>query len=89
MARCEADKLAELIIRTHDGKVMFNLGETSKIVGQGLSSISSYLHSSGITVKKVGQEKMINAYQIAEYMCKDRIAPVDNESRGLVRKNGF
>ena len=80
----EIRMLAEFIVRENGGKMMFNLGETAQIVGQGINSIRTYLQADGITVKKVGQEKLVNALQIAEFMCKNRIAPVDNTSRGIV-----
>jgi hypothetical protein len=80
----EIRMLAEFIVRENGGKMMFNLGETALIVGQGINSIRTYLQADGITVKKVGQEKLVNAIQIAEFMCKNRIAPIDNKSRGIV-----
>ena len=80
----EIRMLAEFIVHENGGKMMFNLGETAQIVGQGINSIRTYLQADGITVKKVGQEKLVNAIQIAEFMCKNRIAPIDNTSRGIV-----
>ena len=84
MARGEAERIAEMLVRSHGGKAMFNLGDAAKILGQGRNSVPRYLHESGVLVKKVGQEKMVSALQLAEFMCAGRIAPVDGTSRGLV-----
>ena len=78
--------LAELIVRANGGKMMFNLGETALIVGQGINSIRTYLQAEGITIKKVGQEKLVNAFQIAEFMCKNRVSPHDKTSKGIVAR---
>lgn len=73
----EVRLLGDAIVRTHDGQMMFNLAEVSKIVGKGRNSIAGILHEAGILVKKCGRDKNVNAYQLAEFMCKDRIAPID------------
>ena len=75
---------AEIIIKTHDGQTYFNLGEVSKIIGCGVNTVAAYLHDSGITVKQVGPSKRVSAYDIAELMCKGRVAPIDNASRKAV-----
>ena len=84
MAKSEQDKLAEILVASNDGKVMFNFGDISRITGQGRNNIGAYLQESGILVKKVGNEKLLNVFQVAEFMLKDRIAPIDNTSRGIV-----
>ena len=88
MTKGEIDRMAEMIVRTHNGQMMYNLGEVCKILGQSRSSISGYLHEAGITVLKVGQEKLLNAVQVAEFMCRDRVAPIDKYARGVKRPGG-
>ena len=78
----EIKALGDAIVRTHSGQVLFNIAQTSKIIGQGRNAVAGLMHNAGITVKKVGKDKQVTAYQIAEYMCSDRIAPIDNTSRG-------
>lgn len=80
--RNEIKELGDAIVRTHDGQMMFNLTEARQIIGCGENTIAHLLHNAGITVKRNGQQKMVNAYQLAEYMCYNRIAPIDNTSRG-------
>ena len=82
----EISMLAESIVRVNGGKFMYNLGEVARILGQGRNDITNLLNQEGIMVKKVGQEKLANAFQIAEFMVKNRIAPVDNTSRGVIAR---
>jgi len=82
----ETSMLAEFIVRENGGKFMYNLGEVARILGQGRNDITYLLHQEGIMVKKVGQEKLANAYQIAEFMVKNRIAPIDKTSKGIVAR---
>ena len=85
MAKSEIDKTAEDIISTHDGRAMFTLGQTAKIIGASKNTIADYLYQSGIHVKKVGQKKMVTARQIAEFMCTGRVAAIDNTSRAIAK----
>ena len=80
--RKEVKDLAALIIAAHDGQALYNMGECAKILGQGRNNLPSLLHSEGISVKKLGQEKMVDAMQLAEFICKNNVAPIDNMSRG-------
>ncbi|MDA8227601.1 MAG: hypothetical protein M0T74_07840 [Desulfitobacterium hafniense] len=81
-------ELGDAIVRTHDGQMFFNFTEAKKIVGCGINTISALLHSHGITVKNVGPSKRINAYDLAEVMIKNRIAPIDNSRAENTRKYG-
>ena len=83
MAKSEVDRVAEIIVRSHGGKAMFNLTQAAKVLGQGKNSIARYLQEEGVIVKKVGQEKLVSALQLAEFMCGGRISPLDGTSRGL------
>ena len=81
MANKDITLMAEAIIKAHDGKAYYNIGEVSKIIGCGANTVPALLHESGITVRRVGPSKRISAYDIAELMCKDKIAPIDNIRR--------
>jgi len=72
-----------MLCRVH-GKGLFNLGEAAQILDIGINNIRHYLEKDGITVKKVGQSKKLNAYQIAEFMCTGRTSAIDTTSRGNV-----
>ena len=50
MAKSEIDTVAEMIVRTHDGQMLYNLGDVCKIVGQGKNHISAYLHDSWLKI---------------------------------------
>ena len=77
--RAEIKDMAELIIRTHDGRAYFNFTKASEITGVAYSRIAYQLYNAGVQSKKVGKGKFISAYDLAEFMCKDRIAPIDND----------
>lgn len=78
----DIERMAELIIKTHDGQAYFNFGEVCKIIGCGPNTVPLLLHNSGITVKRVGPSKKISAYEVAELMRLNQIAPIDNTSKG-------
>lgn len=77
----EIKAIGDGIIRAHNGQAFFNMTEAHKIIGCGENTITALVHSHGITVKPVGPSKRISAYDIAEIMCSNRIAPTDNLSR--------
>lgn len=78
----EVKILAKLITDTHGGKIFYDLGEVADIVGIHRNYIGNKLHMAGVTVRKMGKKKIINAYDIASFMCMGRIAPIDNISKG-------
>ncbi len=81
-AKSEITTMAHAIIKTHDGQAYYNFEQASKIIGCGRNTIAHCLHRAGVLVKKVGPSKRISAYDLAEFMYYDRIAPIDNTSRG-------
>lgn len=80
--KSEIAAMAKIIVETHGGQVYFNFDQASKIIGCGRNTIAHCLHRAGVLVKKVGPSKRISAYDLAEFMYYDRIAPIDNTSRG-------
>lgn len=78
----EIKALGDAIVRTHDGQVLFNFGEVGKIINRDRACLPADLHAAGITVRKQGPGKYITAYDIAELILSNRIAPIDNTSRG-------
>lgn len=76
--RSEIQAMTDFIIKNHDGQAYFNYEEASKIVGCGRHTLAHGLHNAGITIKKVGPSKRVSAYDLAYFMCADRISAVDN-----------
>ena len=74
--RKEVAIMAELLIKTQ-GQAMFSFGECSKLIGCGPNHLARYFHEAGILVKKQGPAKLISAYNLAEYMCINRVSPID------------
>jgi len=68
--------IAREIIHAHDGQMLYSLKEIGKIIGKHPDNVAGLLHKNGITIKTNGRTKEADAYDIAEYICKDRTAPV-------------
>ena len=83
MSMREIKTLAELIIKTHDGQVLFNLGEVSKMLGCGANTVPALLHDFGIPITRIGLSKKVNAYDIADMIYSKRIAAIDNTTKKL------
>jgi len=77
VSKKEIHDLAKLIIETHDGKVLFNLGEVKKIIGSGVNNVAPRLYKAGITVVRQGPSKRVTAYDLAEYIYGNRVSPID------------
>lgn len=75
MARSEAAIMAKAIIESNDGQAYFNINEASKIIGCGRNKLVSKLTDAGVLVKRIGSSKRISAYDLATYMCTDRVIP--------------
>jgi hypothetical protein len=73
--RGEVKEMAQAIIEHNDGQAYFNIQEASKIVGCGRNTLIAGLTDAGISVKRVGPSKRVSAYDLAIYMCIDRVAP--------------
>ena len=71
----EAKVMAQTIVDTHKGQAYFNISQACKIVGCGRRTLISGLNQAGILVKKVGPSKRISAYDLAVYMCLERVVP--------------
>jgi len=82
----EIRKMAEALIRAHDGQAYFNFSQSAKIIGCGINTVARELHKAGITVKRVGPSKRVSVYDLAAYMYDDRVAPIDNRSWAKARK---
>jgi len=67
---------AEAIIKEHGGKMYFNFGEVSKIIGCGIHTVPRLFYDAGIAVKKVGPSKRVSAYDIATVMTSGRTSAV-------------
>jgi hypothetical protein len=76
-AKPEWQIIAEGIIKQHNGKAYFNLGEARKIIGCGENTTARLFHDAGIVVKKIGRSKRVSAYDIASMMMNERIAAVE------------
>lgn len=74
-------RLGDAIIRSHNGKVFYNLKEASKILGCGQNLIAGHLHASGLTAKKQGRGKYVTAYDLAEYMLRGRTSLVNYQNK--------
>lgn len=68
--------MEKLIAQTY-GKTYFNFTEIAKILGVGKNTISSELHSAGVTIKRMGNSKIVSAYDLAEFMEKSKVSPID------------
>jgi hypothetical protein len=77
----EIHKHAKLIVETHGGQMLFNLTEVHKIIGSGQNEVARRLHEAGILVKRQGPSKLVTAFDLAEYILANRVAPIDNVSR--------
>jgi len=77
MPRSKAAVMAENIIRANDGKVLYNLGEVSKLTGYGVNTVPKLLHEHGVLVKKDGKSKKVNIYDLVDFMLSGRVAPID------------
>ena len=77
----EVHAMAKFITETHGGRIRFNFGEVAKIASIGRDNVAAELHRHGVLVQKSGREKMVNVFDLAEYMLSDRVAPIDNTSR--------
>ena len=72
----EIAAMTAAIIKAHGGKAYFNMGQASKIVGCSRNTLPRILHDAGIVVKHVGTSHSVSAYDLAEFMCAGRVAPV-------------
>ena len=68
---------AEMIVKSHDGRVYFNFKDVSKIIGCDPDRIARMFLDAGILIKKSGRDKRVSAYDIAEVMCYGRVSPVE------------
>lgn len=88
MSQSEIKQMAELIIKTQNGKSYFNFSEASKIIGCGVNTVPPLMHENGVIVKQVGRSKRVSAFDIAEVMCTRRTAAIDNRPTRLYAVKG-
>lgn len=69
--------MAEIISNIYE-QGYFKLGEVAEMLGVGRGTISAALHLAGVHIKKIGNSKIISAYDLAEFMDRDHITPAND-----------
>jgi hypothetical protein len=81
MTQKQIELRARALSEAHDGALLLNFGQVAKVLQSDRHAVPHILHDSGILVKKIGRQKFVDVFDLAEWLGRGRVAPIDNRPR--------
>ncbi|MDR1328529.1 MAG: hypothetical protein LBK23_02890, partial [Oscillospiraceae bacterium] len=66
------------ISNANGGAFMLNLHQCGSVIGINYRRVPAILHEGGVLVKRYGRTKMVDVFDLAEFLGRGRVAPIDN-----------
>lgn len=77
----EIEIMAKLIAEQHK-MTLFPMCKVREVLECSNNNVAGILKKAGVTVKKIGNRKLVTAAQLAEAICYGRVSPTDNRKVG-------